>query len=99
MQKLAHDQSEKIEAVNRDRKYHQVIKNSCVHHMLYFSTILRFDEINMLHSLNYQQNTAYELSALSIQWKELCEKNMEIQAACSKIENQIEELKKEASER
>ncbi|XP_062158879.1 pre-mRNA-splicing factor SPF27 homolog [Alnus glutinosa] len=68
MQKLAHEQSEKIEAVNRDRKYHQ-------------------------------QNTAYELSALSIQWKELCEKNMEIQAACSKIENQIEELKKEATER
>jgi pre-mRNA-splicing factor SPF27 len=67
--------------------------------MLYFSTMLHFDEINMLHSLNYQQNTAYELSALSIQWKELCEKNMEIQAACSKIENQIEELKKEASER
>jgi len=68
MQKLAQDQNEKIEAVNRERKYHQ-------------------------------QNTAYELSALSIQWKELCEKNMEIQTACSKIENQIEELKKEASER
>lgn len=69
--------------------------------MLYFSTMLHFDEINMLlfFLLNYQQNTAYELSALSIQWKELCEKNMEIQAACSKIENQIEGLKKEASER
>ncbi|KAE8124851.1 hypothetical protein FH972_019698 [Carpinus fangiana] len=68
MQKLDQEQNEKIEAVNRDRKYHQ-------------------------------QNTAYELSALSLQWKELCEKNLEIQTACSKIENQIEELKKEASER
>ncbi|XP_059454286.1 pre-mRNA-splicing factor SPF27 homolog [Corylus avellana] len=68
MQKLDQEQNEKIEAVNRERKYHQ-------------------------------QNTAYELSALSLQWKELCEKNLEIQTACSKIENQIEELKKEASER
>lgn len=68
MQKLAQEQNEKIEAVNRERKYHQ-------------------------------QSTAYELSALSIQWKDLCQKNVEIQAACCKIENQIGELRKEASER
>ncbi|EEF32832.1 Breast carcinoma amplified sequence, putative, partial [Ricinus communis] len=67
MQKLAQEQNEKIEAVNRERKYHQ-------------------------------QNTAYELNALSMQWKELCLKNIEIQAACTKIEMQIEELKKEAAE-
>ncbi|XP_050214579.1 pre-mRNA-splicing factor SPF27 homolog [Mercurialis annua] len=47
----------------------------------------------------HQQNTAYELNALSMQWKELCLKNIEIQAACSKIELQMEELKKEAIER
>ncbi|XP_021649637.1 pre-mRNA-splicing factor SPF27 homolog [Hevea brasiliensis] len=68
MQKLAQEQNEKIEAVNRERKYHQ-------------------------------QNTAYELNALSMQWKELCHKNIEIQAACTRIEMQIEELKKEAAER
>ncbi|KAB5524537.1 BCAS2 PROTEIN [Salix viminalis] len=67
-QKLAREQNEKIEAVNRERKYHQ-------------------------------QNTAYELNALSAQWKELCHKNIEIQEACIKIEKQIEELKREASVR
>ncbi|KAJ0048505.1 hypothetical protein Pint_16978 [Pistacia integerrima] len=68
MQRLAHEQNEKIEAVNRERKYHQ-------------------------------QNTAYEFNALSMQWKELCAKNIEIQAACAKIESQIEELRQEAAER
>ncbi|XP_010266696.1 PREDICTED: pre-mRNA-splicing factor SPF27 homolog [Nelumbo nucifera] len=47
----------------------------------------------------HQQNTAVELNALSTQWKELCKKNIEIQAACVSIENQIEELKREAVER
>lgn len=60
--------NKQIEAVNRERKYHQ-------------------------------QNTAYELNALSAQWKELCEKNIEIEAACAKIGSHIEELKKEATER
>ncbi|KAK8479368.1 hypothetical protein V6N11_027619 [Hibiscus sabdariffa] len=41
MQKLAQQQNERIETVNRERKFHQ-------------------------------QNTAYELNALSAQWKELC---------------------------
>ncbi|GMY23913.1 pre-mRNA-splicing factor SPF27 homolog isoform X1 [Fagus crenata] len=68
MQKLAQEQNEKIETVNRERKYHQ-------------------------------HNTAYELNALSTQWKELCQKNIEIQAACTEIENHLEELRKEGSER
>jgi len=55
--------------------------------------------MNMLPSLNHQHNTAYELTALSTQWKELCHKNIEIQAACTEIENHLEELRKEASER
>lgn len=67
MQRLAQEQNEKIEAVNRERKYHQ-------------------------------QNTTYELNALSTQWRELCAKNIEIQAACAKIESHIEELRKEAAE-
>ncbi|CAL5326909.1 unnamed protein product [Camellia sinensis] len=68
MQSQAVELNEKIEVVNRERKYHQ-------------------------------QNTAYELNALSAQWKELCEKNIEIQTACAKIENHIEEMKREATER
>ncbi|XP_027124640.1 pre-mRNA-splicing factor SPF27 homolog isoform X2 [Coffea arabica] len=60
--------NEKIETVNRERKYHQ-------------------------------QNTAYELNALSSQWRELCFKNIEIQAARAEIENQLEVMKKEAVER
>ncbi|XVF86193.1 hypothetical protein PTKIN_Ptkin18bG0020800 [Pterospermum kingtungense] len=68
MQKLAQQKNDKIETVNRERKYHQ-------------------------------QNTAYELNALSAQWKELCQKNIEILSACSYIENHIEELKREAVER
>ncbi|XP_027121709.1 pre-mRNA-splicing factor SPF27 homolog [Coffea arabica] len=60
--------NEKIETVNRERKYHQ-------------------------------QNTAYELNALSSQWRELCIKNIEIQAARAEIENQLELMKKEAGER
>ncbi|OIV94159.1 hypothetical protein TanjilG_03609 [Lupinus angustifolius] len=68
MQKLAQEQNEKIEKVNRERKYHQ-------------------------------QNTAYELNALSMQWKELCQKNIDIQAACASVEAQLKELKLEATER
>ncbi|CAA0842182.1 Pre-mRNA-splicing factor SPF27 homolog [Striga hermonthica] len=47
----------------------------------------------------HQQNTAYELNALSTQWRELCLKNIEIQAACAQIETSIKELKREAAER
>ncbi|GMI73104.1 Modifier of snc1,4 [Hibiscus trionum] len=68
MQKLAQQQNERIETVNRERKFHQ-------------------------------QNTAYELNALSAQWNELCVKNIEIHAACAQIENYVEELRREATER
>lgn len=68
MQAMAIEQNEKIEIVNRERKYHQ-------------------------------QNTASELNALSDQWRGLCLKNIEIEAACALIENDIHELKKEAAER
>ncbi|KAK4486104.1 hypothetical protein RD792_008772 [Penstemon davidsonii] len=47
----------------------------------------------------HQQNTAYELSALSTQWSELCLKNIEIEAACADIEARIKELKSEAAGR
>ncbi|KAL7092477.1 hypothetical protein ACP275_12G166900 [Erythranthe tilingii] len=47
----------------------------------------------------HQQNTAYELNALSTQWRELCLKNIEIQAACGEIETRMEELKNEAAGR
>eukprot|EP00262_Sarcandra_glabra_P011043 TRINITY_DN26742_c0_g1_i1.p1 TRINITY_DN26742_c0_g1~~TRINITY_DN26742_c0_g1_i1.p1 ORF type:complete len:253 (-),score=48.29 TRINITY_DN26742_c0_g1_i1:234-992(-) len=47
----------------------------------------------------HQENTAVQLNSLAAQWKELCEKNIEIQAACAKIENHIEELRREALER
>lgn len=67
--------------------------------MFCYTTVLHFDLMNMFLFLNGQQNTAYELNALSAQWKELCQKNIEIQAACTKIESQIEELKREAAEK
>ncbi|CAN6717443.1 unnamed protein product [Malus baccata var. baccata] len=68
MQKLAEEQYQNIETVNRERKHHQ-------------------------------QTTAYELNALAAQWKELCQKNIEIQSACVKLENHLEELRREAAER
>ncbi|CAK8579716.1 unnamed protein product [Lathyrus sativus] len=68
MQKLAQEQNEKIEKVNRERKYHQ-------------------------------QNTAYELNALSIQWNELCLKNINIRAACASAETHLNDLRREAAER
>ncbi|KAK9091730.1 hypothetical protein Sjap_024907 [Stephania japonica] len=60
--------NQKIEAVNRERKFHQ-------------------------------QNAAGQINALSAQWKELCLKNIEIEAACAAIENDIEEFRREAAER
>ncbi|XP_061360577.1 pre-mRNA-splicing factor SPF27 homolog [Gastrolobium bilobum] len=68
MQKLAQEQNEKIEKVNRERKYHQ-------------------------------QNTAYELNALCMQWRELCQKNIDISVACTSLDTHIKELKREATER
>ncbi|XP_072958725.1 pre-mRNA-splicing factor SPF27 homolog [Typha angustifolia] len=67
MQNLALENNEKIEAVNRERKFHQ-------------------------------QNTGMQLNALTAEWRELCEKNIAIQAACSDIQNHIDMLKLEANE-
>ncbi|MED6138399.1 Pre-mRNA-splicing factor SPF27, variant 3 [Stylosanthes scabra] len=47
----------------------------------------------------HQQNTAHELNALSMQWKDLCQKNIDIQTACASLEARIKELKTEAAER
>ena len=99
MQKLAQQQNDKIETFNRERKYHQVISISIVPHSindLVQSCIKVYKHINFLTD---QQNTAYELNALSAQWKELCQKNIEIHSACAHIENHIEELRREAAER
>ncbi|XP_071689889.1 pre-mRNA-splicing factor SPF27 homolog [Rutidosis leptorrhynchoides] len=68
MQAQAAELNEKIEKVNRERKYHQ-------------------------------QHTAYELNALSAQWKELCQKNIAIEAACFQIGSYLGQLKAEAAER
>lgn len=46
-----------------------------------------------------QQNTAYELSELSKQWRELCLKNIDIEAACVEIDGAIKQMKSEAAER
>ncbi|KAK8965715.1 hypothetical protein KSP40_PGU022445 [Platanthera guangdongensis] len=62
---VALEYNEKIEAVNRERKY-------------------------------FQQNAAVELDALNTQWRELCHKNIDIQAACANIQNHIDQLKEEA---
>ncbi|XP_068658592.1 pre-mRNA-splicing factor SPF27 homolog [Aristolochia californica] len=45
----------------------------------------------------HQQKTAVELNALAGQYNELCMKNIEIQDACAKMEDCIEEMKKEAA--
>ncbi|KAJ6841961.1 putative pre-mRNA-splicing factor SPF27-like protein [Iris pallida] len=67
MQAVALYYNERIETVNRERKFHQ-------------------------------QNTGVELTALTTQWRELCEKNIEIQAVCADIQNRIDQLKIEAAE-
>ncbi|KAL8124071.1 pre-mRNA-splicing factor SPF27 homolog isoform X2 [Apium graveolens] len=56
------------------------------------------DGVN-LERKKHQQKTADELNVLSAQWRELCEKNIEIEAACATMGIHIEELKKEAAER
>lgn len=73
--------------------------NFLAHHLLFdINAFLYFDLVNLFF-IDEQQNTAYELNALSAQWKELSLKNIEIQAACAKIENYIDEFRKEAVER
>jgi pre-mRNA-splicing factor SPF27 len=46
----------------------------------------------------YQQNTGGQLHALTVEWQELCQKNIAIQAACVDLQNQIDQLKLEAKE-
>jgi len=100
MQKLAQEQNDKIEKVNRERKYHQV-------NMTFLSTLVTVIFLKFLLSLlkvtffnNYcQQNTAYELNALSMQWNELCQKNIDIKVACASAETHLNELRREAAER
>lgn len=36
---------------------------------------------------------------LNAQWRELCQKNIEIQAACADLQNHIDQIKLEAKER
>lgn len=67
MQAMALEYNQKIEAVNRERKFHQ-------------------------------QNTGGQLNALMAQWKELCEKNIEIQSACADLQNRVDQLKMEGKE-
>lgn len=64
---MAVEYNEKIEIVNRERKFHQ-------------------------------QNTGGQLHALTIEWQELCQKNIAIQAACVDLQNQIDQLKLEAKD-
>jgi len=46
----------------------------------------------------YQQHTGGQLHALTMEWQELCQKNIAIQAACVDLQNQIDQLKLEAKE-
>ncbi|KAG6572957.1 Pre-mRNA-splicing factor SPF27-like protein, partial [Cucurbita argyrosperma subsp. sororia] len=68
LQQLAQEQNEKMEKVNRERKFHQ-------------------------------QNAASELHVLSTQWKELCQKNIEIRVVSSQIEDQIQDRRREAEKK
>ena len=56
----------------------------------------------ILHSAHnlffYQQHTGGQLHALTMEWQELCQKNIAIQAACVDLQNQIDQLKLEAKE-
>ncbi|KAI5082857.1 hypothetical protein GOP47_0002600 [Adiantum capillus-veneris] len=58
----------------------------------------QIEELNKERNLN-QQAVAVELSRLSTQWKELCQKNIDIENACAQIEADIANLKKEAEEK
>ncbi|XP_011629302.1 pre-mRNA-splicing factor SPF27 homolog [Amborella trichopoda] len=46
----------------------------------------------------HQQNAVSELNYLALQWKELCEKYIEIESACVEMEKHIEELMKQAKD-
>lgn len=54
---------------------------------------------NALFFVVFQQSVAIELNRLRSQWKELCQKNIDIENACAKVEGDIMNLKKEAEEK
>ena len=91
---MAVEYNERIENVNRERKFHQVISIDL------FIGSLSHDNISQAaHNLFFdQQNTGGQLHALTIEWQELCQKNIAIQAACVDLQNQIDQLKLEAKE-
>lgn len=92
-----------IESVNRERKYHQVLQKSSFPFFMPSSLLRKNhqDKVCLMSScyVNIQQNTAYELTALYAQWRDLCMKNIEIETACADIESRIEGLKSEAGTR
>jgi hypothetical protein len=61
---------------------------------------LSHDNISLsAHNLFFnQQNTGGQLHALKMEWQELCQKNIAIQAACVDLQNHIDQLKLEAKE-
>ncbi|KAL2609761.1 hypothetical protein R1flu_028334 [Riccia fluitans] len=65
LQHIIRDHSQKIEALNRERKSNQLA-------------------------------AAAELSRLGAQWKDLTQKNMDIEDACLKLEAEVEKLRQEA---
>ena len=94
MQGTSSECNETIEAVNRERKFHQV-------RFLILTSVLPFGLRLYIysHSLGRQQNTGVQLNSLTTEWRELCEKNIEIEAVCAEIQNRIEQLRVEAAER
>lgn len=113
LQAMVVEHGEKIETVNRERKHQQVhfiilrllLFGNHITFMfvfcysvwcicLFFSCVVLF-----INDLLHQQNAGSELHVLSAQWRELSLKNIEIQEACARIANLLEELRKEAVER
>ncbi|XP_042470421.1 pre-mRNA-splicing factor SPF27 homolog [Zingiber officinale] len=65
------------------------------------ATAMEYDK--MIEAVNrdrkfQQQNTGGQLNMLNAQWKELCLKNIEIQSACSDLQNAIDQMKEEAKQ-
>jgi len=100
MQGTASEYNERIEAVNRERKFHQV-RFSIWTSVLPLSSLILESCMYIVFSFSrmYQQNTGVQLNSLTAEWRELCEKNIEIEAVCAEIQNRIEQLRIEAAER
>lgn len=69
-------------------------------HWSLYLEVLSHDNISLsAHNLFFnQQNTGGQLHALKMEWQELCQKNIAIQAACVDLQNHIDQLKLEAKE-